>query len=197
MKKIFLIITFMSLIFYTLTGCKSSPSCCLIAPPEINLTGEKTVIERQIVGDYMELEKDAWTVSSVKTTAVKKNTSGRMSGDPELFKFIKVREFHYDKIREYKGEGALGEGNNGYIQYMETKKYESSPAEKKILLTVIDEENRARKEIFTRSILLSKGSEPEKAEIDSFGKGFAEEQRGLASKDEWIQDNSGKWGRKK
>jgi hypothetical protein len=196
MKKIVMLIL-ISIACYSLTGCSSSPSCCVIAPPTINLTGEKTVIERQIVGDYMELEKDAWTVSSVKTTAGRKNTSGGMSGDPELFKYMKVREFHYDKIKDYKSEGAIGEGNTGYIQYMETKKYESSPAEKKILLTVIDEENNVRGKIFSRSIFLSKGNEPGKAELDAFGKMFAEEQRGLAVKEDWIQENSGKWGRKK
>ena len=196
MKKIILTV-FLAALLYTLTGCTSSPGCCVIVPPTPVITGEKTVIESQIVGEYRELEKDAWTVSSVKTTAGKKNTSGRISGDPELFKFMKVREFHYDKIKEYKGEGALGEGNTGYIQYMETKRYESSPAEKKVLLSVIEEEKHARREIFSRSVLLSKGSEPEKGEIESFGKGFAEEQRGLASKDEWIQENTGKWVRKK
>jgi hypothetical protein len=179
------------------TGCSSTPSCINIVPPDVNLTGEKTVIERQIVGDYMELEKDAWTISSVKTTVGRKNVSGKMSGDPELFKYMKVREFHLDKIKEYKNEGVLGEGNTGYIQYMETKKYEASPAEKKILLTVIEEENRARREIFNRLVFLSKGTESEKVEIDFFGRVFAEEQRGLAEKDEWIQDNSGKWGRKR
>ena len=196
MKKIILLI-FISMVFYSFTGCKSYPSCCLIVPPAINLTGEKTVIERQIIGDYMELEKDSWTLSSIKTTTGNKNISGRISGDPELFKFIKVREFHYDKIKEYKSEGAIGEANSGYIKYMETKKYESSPAEKKILLTVIDEENLARSEIFSRSLFISKGTEPAKSEIDSFGRAFAEEQRGLALKDEWIQENSGNWGRKK
>ncbi len=178
-------------------GCSSTPSCISIVSPEVNLTGEKTVIERQIVGDYMELEKDAWTVSSVKTTVAKRNTSGKMSGDPELFKYMKVREYHYDKIREYKSEGALGETSTGYIQYMETKRYESSPAEKKILSAVIDEENRARREIFKRSVFLSKGSEPDKSETDAFGREFAADQRGLAAKDEWIQENSGTWARKK
>ena len=179
------------------TGCSSSPSCISIVSPNVNLTGEKTAIERQIVGDYMELEKDAWTLSSIKTTTGNKNISGRISGDPELFRFIKIREFHYDKIKEYKSEGAIGEAGTGYIKYMETKKYEASPAEKKILLTVIDEENTARSGIFSRSLFLSRGGEPAKSEIDSFGRAFAEEQRGLASKDEWIQENSGNWGRKK
>ncbi len=196
MKKFILIIS-IATVCYSLTGCKSSPSCCLIAPPAINLTGEKTVIERQIIGDYMELEKDAWTMSSVRTTTGNKNISGRLSGDPELFKYIKIREFHYDKIKDYKTEGAIGEANTGLIKYMETKKYESSPAEKKILMTVIEEENTARNGIFSRSLYLSRGVEPSKSDIESFGRGFAEEQRGLASKDEWIQENSGNWGRKK
>ena len=195
-KKFIIIITVAAAAALS-TGCSSAPSCISIVPPNVNLTGEKTVIESQIVGEYRELEKDAWTLSSVKTTAGKKNISGKMSGDPELFKYMKVREFHFDKIKEYKTEGALGEGNTGYIKYMENKKYESSPAEKKILMTVIDEENRARKEIFTRSVFISKASEPMKSEIDDFGRIFSEEQRGLAFKDEWIQEKSGNWGRKK
>ena len=196
MYKNFIVITAVAAAFFT-AGCSSTPSCLSIVPPNVNMTGEKTVIERQIVGDYMELEKDAWTVSSVKTAVAKKSVSGKIAGDPELLKHIKVREFHSDKIKEYKTEGAIGETSTGLIKYMETNKYESSPAEKKILLILIEEENKARQEIFSRSVLVSKGSEPSRGEIDSFAKAFAEEQRGLASKDEWIQENSGKWIRKK
>ena len=181
----------------SMDSCSSSPSCCSIIPPSVSITGEKTVIERQIIGDYMEIEKDAWALSSVRTTAGQGNISGKMAGDPELFKYTKIREFHQEKMKEYKAEGAIGETNRGFVQYMETKKYDLSPAEKKILLTVIDEENTARREIFGRLIYLSKGSSPEKSEIDAFGRVFAEEQRGLALKGEWIQQNSGTWERKK
>jgi hypothetical protein len=181
----------------SMDSCSSSPSCCSIIPPNVNITGEKTVIERQIIGDYMEIEKDAWAISSVRTTASQGTVSGKMAGDPELFKYTKIREFHQDKIREYKNESALGENNKGFIQYIETKKYEMSPAEKKILLTLIDEENIARREIFTRFIYLSKESTPQENEIVFFGILFAEEQRGLALKGEWIQQNSGTWERKK
>ena len=91
----------------------------------------------------------------------------------------------------------MGEGNTWYIKYMELKKYEMSPAEKKILLTVIDEENSARREIFIRSILISSGKEPQSGEIETMGRAFAEEQRGLAVSGEWVQENSGKWERKR
>jgi hypothetical protein len=181
----------------SMDNCAASPSCCSISPPNVNITGEKTVIERQIIGDYMEIEKDAWAISSVRTTVAQRNISGKMAGDPELFKYTKIREFHSDKINEYKKEGAIGENNKGFIQYMETKKYEISSAEKKILLTVIEEENIARREIFSRFIYLSKGSMAEKNEVAAFGRMFAEEQRGFALKGEWIQQNSGAWERKK
>lgn len=170
---------------------------CTIVPPSVNLTGEQTAIERQIIGEYREIEKDAWTVSSVKTPVGRKTSSGRLTGDPELIKAIKVREFHNDKISAYKAEYAVGEKNDGYIAYMEIKKYETSPDDKKILMTVIHEENQARKEIFTSLAKNSDSKEDHNASIESFGRLFAEEQRGLARNDEWIQDNTGRWIRKK
>ena len=197
MKKSLFTAIILTLVCYSLTGFKSTPSCLTVVPPEINLTGEKTVIERQIVGEYMELEKDAWTVSSIRTTVGKTEGGAQGSGDPEIIKAIKVREFHSGKIRDYKTEGAIGETSTGYVSYIESPQYESSPELKKILLTVIDEENKARRDIFVKTLSKTGGKEPSKSEIDSFGKIFSEEQRALAQKGDWVQDNSGKWTRKK
>ncbi len=197
MNKTVLAVLLLAISIYNLTGCKSTPSCLTVVPPEINLTGEKTVIERQIVGDYMELEKDAWTVSSVRTTVAKKDGGAQGSGDPEIIKSIKVREFHSGRVKDYKAEGVIGETSAGFISYIEGAAYESSPELKKSLLIVIDEENRARREIFVKTLTKSGGKEPSKGELESFGRIFAEEQRALAQKGDWIQDNSGKWTRKK
>jgi len=177
-------------------GCKSSPHCCLIAPPSLTLTSEKTGIERQIVGDYMELEEDAWIVSSVKT-AYGSRSSVNTTGDPEIIKAEKVRQFHADVLAGYKAEGAAGEGNDGYVAYIRTDQYEADPARKKILLAVIVEENSARKIIFRRSLFAIYGKEPSAEEMAAFGRTFSDEQRLLAAKGEWIQENSGKWVKKK
>lgn len=196
MKKS-IIITISAIIFLSLyTGCSSGPSCITVVPPTINLTGEKTVIERQIVGDYRELEKDAWSISSVKTTTGKNASQGQISGDPEIVKAVKIRDYLSDKLLAYKKEGAAGETAGGYVAYRETRKYESSPELKKALMLVIEEENRARKTIFTRSLINIEGKEPAKEKIENFGKLFAEEQRAVAEKGDWIQDNSGRWTRK-
>jgi len=187
---------FTSLCIYT--GCSSAPSCISIAPPEIHLTGEKTVIENQIVGKYEKLEEDAWIISSVQTTVQKSKGTGMITGgDRKLISALKIRSFHKDDIRSFKDEGAVGETNNGFVKYRPIKKYINSPDEKKILNAVIETENSARASIFERSLLKSKGMPPSRQEIEKFGSTFAIEQAALAQKGDWIQQNSGKWIRKK
>lgn len=184
------------------SGCVTNestrPSCCLIKVPDITLTGEKTAVERQIIGDYKELEKDAWIVSSVKTSIQKgKGTSNISGGDIELFKAMKIRELHESKIRKYKDLGVVGEKNNGLIIYKKIPLYEKDKEKKRILSIVIEEENKARLTIFKRSLIRAGTKKPSKDEISSFGKIFAEEQRALAKKNDWIQEKSGTWVKKR
>jgi uncharacterized protein YdbL (DUF1318 family) len=197
MKYSYAVLLIFAAAVYSGSGCKSTPSCIAIVPPSLNLTSEKTVVERQIIGDYMELEKDAWVISSVKTPHSSGRTKADITGDPELLKAEKVRSFHAERLAAYKSEGAAGEGSDGFAAYIQSEKYESDPAQKKILLAVLDEENMARRIIFRRSLLAMNNVEPSADEIRAFGKIFADEQRVLAARGEWVQENSGKWVKKK
>lgn len=183
----------------TIIGCKTmeKPTCCLISPPEITMTSNKTVIERQIVGEYKELEKNAWVISSVKTNIQKSKGASGISGDRVLFLAMKIREFHMEQIRKYKDEGALGEGNTGLISYRSVAKYDKDKRKKKMLQQVIIEENKARQTIFTRSLVKSGIKKPAGKDIAAFGALFAEEQRALSRKKDWIQEKAGAWIRKK
>jgi len=161
------------------------------------MTGQKTVIERQIVGDYEELEKDSWIVSSVKTTVQEpRGSSTPATADRELFMAMKLRDFHMEKIRDYKDEGAIGEANSGLIAYRDLKKYEDSRLDKIKLMKVINKENDARKIIFERTLLQLNKKQPTREEINNFAALFAMEQMQKAKKDDWIQDNTGRWVRK-
>ncbi len=190
------------LLFITILGlvrCKTTttPSCCVIAAPKIHLTGNRTVVERQIVGDYKELEKDSWIISSVRTTVQKTKGSGTMTAaDKELFLAMKVREFHRERINGYKNEGAIGENNRGLVEYRKTPEFENDDKAKKILESIIKNENEARTTIFKRTLLKIKKREADKKELEAFGRLFAEEQRALAGKNEWIQEDSGRWIKK-
>ncbi len=173
-------------------------ACVTIEIPTPTITGEKTVIERQIVGDYRELEKDAWIISSVKTNIQRKRgTTSVIGGDRILFMALKIREFHRDKIRDYKNSGAIGEGNEGYIVYRKAARYEKDRDLKGILLRVMEEENRARKTIFRRSLMRSGVETPGEKEMLNFGRVFAKEQRALAQTNDWIQEENANWVRKK
>lgn len=184
-------------IIFIFWGCSSSSSCISIVPPAVNLTGEKTSVERQIVGDYEEIEKDAWTVSSVKTASGRSQSGGgTMVSDPELLSALKTREFHKGKIRSYKDAGALGEDYNGLLAYRPADRYEGNKAEKDILFSLISGENDARRTIFTRSLVLQGKEKPGEEDVRLFARLFAEEQSRNARKNDWIQESSGKWKRK-
>jgi hypothetical protein len=172
-------------------------TACTIVPPRISLTGEKTVIERQIIGDYRELESDAWVISSVKTPPSEKSGQALTGTDPELMTAIRIRQFHSEKIARYKAQGAIGEAGTGLAAYRPVSSYESKKDEKDVLLTVIKNENDARLTIFRRSLYLRERREPTMEEVSQFGRAvFAGEQRNAAAKGEWIQDAGDKWVQK-
>jgi len=176
------------------TGCSSTPSCLNVVPPKVNLTGEKTVIERQIIGDYRELEKGAWTVSSVKRPSTGTNPEGNRTGDPELIRAINIREQNLKIIRDYKNEGAIGETNAGYISYIKNAKCESNRLLKNQLMGIIKKENSARKTIFVR--VTSVKGKPDDVKSKAYAGEFANEMKALAMKNDWVQDNNGNWVRK-
>ncbi len=176
------------------SSCSSSPSCLNVVPPKVNLTGEKTVIERQIIGDYQEIEKNAWAISSVKRPSTGTNPKGVRKGDAKLIAAMEIREQHLNEIGEYKKDGALGESNTGYLKYIKVAKYESDRLLKKQLMKIMQEENVARRTIFLRCTL-SAGKEDE-TRAAAFGKTFAKERAALANKNDWIQESSGQWVRK-
>ncbi|MCU0821699.1 MAG: YdbL family protein [Spirochaetes bacterium] len=198
LKNLFFSIFVLSMFSGCKSGESSRPACCLFIPPPITMTGEKTAIEKQIIGDYRELEKDAWIVSSVNTNVNRGDEkSGAAGGDMILLKAMKVREFHETRIRQYKDEGAIGEAGNGLIAYRGAPRYDSDKELKQILSTIMEEENKARLTIFERSLAKSGSAKPSEEDVTAFGKIFAEEQRALAKKNDWIQENSGNWVRKK
>jgi len=173
-------------------------SCSTIVPPKMYITGEKTVIESQVVGDYKEIEKDAWAISSVPTH-VQKERSKRSTavGDAELFKAMKIREYHADVIRDYKNEGVIGEAKNGLLEYRHSRTIEEDSDVKRIIMTIIEDENKARTTIFRRTLVLGGKPSPTPYDVQIFGEKFAEEQRDAALAGDWIQNNSGSWFKKR
>ena len=101
------------------------------------------------------------------------------------------------KIRSYKNEITIGETYNGYLKYMPINKYARNKHEKEILFRIIEEENKARLTVFTRTLFLKLKREPEEDEINSFARDFASEMQAMAQRGDWIQDKYNNWIKKK
>ncbi len=186
-----------SAVIVSLIRCSSFPSCISVTPPKIQFTGNKTAVERQIVGEYRELEKDAWMISSVRTSGGKAAVSAAPpSDDPVLYKALKVLEYHRMKIRSYKNESAVGESATGYVSYIRQPRYENDPMSREIVLRVIANENEARKTVFARSLASSLKRDPDENEIAAFGRQYAAEMQAAAQKNDMIEDQAGRWMKK-
>ena len=98
-------------------------SGCIISPPAVRLTGEKTLVENQVIGEYREIEPDSWAVSSVKT-GVQRQKGSSVAGDEVIFEAMKIRELNAERIRSYKSEGSLGETAAGLVAYRPLDRYE-------------------------------------------------------------------------
>jgi len=182
----------------------AASSCILtIKPPKMTITGERSIVESNIIGQYGEIEKDAWAIASVKTSLQSADGVVRTTvSDPQMFQAMKVMEFHSDEIRVLKTKGVLGENNLGYIQYLAEnsaaiEEYEKNPDSRKILFLMIDEENKARRVLFERSLVLSGIADPSIVQVEAVGKKYAQERADKALEGDWLQNLSGKWYLKK
>jgi len=184
-------------IVYSQSRCGSSsclkgvPSCIEIHPPAIHITGEKTALERQVIGEYREIEKDAWVTSTVMVPS-KGERRAVVAADETMLQAIKLMELNEDKIRLYKDMGIIGEMNNGYVGIVDEKKLQSM-REGTVIRTLVNDENNARQIIFIKSSDSKDARDPETIQ---FGYDFAKEQYAKAKKGDWLQKEDGSWVKK-
>ncbi len=167
---------------------------CSIKAPEVTVTGEKTSLEKQVLGTYEEIENDADMVASTRALTGKK--APVMSIEKKLvLKAIQNRKFNQDDVEEFKRMGILGENNQGLLEVVDKKRLEKDPDLKKRVLTILNEENRDRQIIMDRVVQVNeslKNASP--AEVHAV---FAKMNRQNSKPGTWIQLPNGKWVKKK
>ncbi len=167
---------------------------CSIKAPEVTVTGEKTSLEKQVLGTYQEIENDADMVASTRALTGKKHPV--MSIEKKLvLKAIQNRKFNQDDVEEFKRMGILGENNKGLLEVVNKKKLEKDPELKKRVLTILNEENHDRQIIMDRVVQVNeslKNASPEEVRAV-----FAKMNRQNSKPGTWIQLPNGKWVKKK
>ena len=162
----------------------------------VQVVDEKTLLERQILGQYQGLEKDLVLAASVRSI----DTQGRLAplpdyppGQRKALEALRIREFYRDDVDALKKEGAIGEANNGFL----VKKDDAPKLEAKratLLVSVLDAENSARRALIDR--ILETNETLTQTDRPKVEKVFAQMNRDAAKDGEWVQAEDGAWTKK-
>jgi len=166
---------------------------CSVKAPEVNVTGEKTALENQVIGTYAEIEQDAWTLASVRST--KPGQTAKMPAEKKkVFQAVQGRKFNKDDIDEFKKAEIVGENNLGLVEIRNHQKLESDPELKNRVVKIVETENGYRQIIMDRIIVLNDSAA--KAGNENVARIFAKINQDNSEAGTWVQSDNGKWNKK-
>lgn len=166
---------------------------CSVKAPEVNVTGEKTALENQVIGTYAEIEQDAWTLASVRST--NPGQQPKMPAEKKkVFEAVQGRKFNKDDIDEFKKAEIVGESNLGLLEIRTQQKLDSDPELKNRVVKIVETENNYRKIIMDRIIVLNESAA--KAGNENVSRIFAKINQDNSETGTWIQSVDGSWIKK-
>jgi uncharacterized protein YdbL (DUF1318 family) len=130
---------------------------CSVKAPELNVTGEKTALENQVLGSYQQIESDTWLIASAR--AVGSTPSAVLSGSKkEVMEAVQNRKFNKDEVDELKAGKVVGENNHGLLQTLPHARYDGDPAFRLYVDQIVSEENNDRMIIYERVMTVNQNS---------------------------------------
>ena len=124
---------------------------CSIKAPEITLTGEKTVIESQILGAHEKIQDQTWMTASARSG--KSASAQQGDGQQEAVQdAMQNRKFYMEDINELKRDQTIGENNKGFIEILGGQKYENDMDYHLWTNERVSTENKSRSMIYQRLI---------------------------------------------
>ena len=166
---------------------------CSIKAPEVRVTGEKTALEKEVLGTYHQMEEDTWMIASSR--AVK--GEGKVKISPEKRKVLDAlqeQKFNKDDIDEFKQKGYVGENNEGFLEIRPSDELSSDADQLRMVQEIIQEENNDREIIMGRVIELNDSLK--KAERNDILGIFANMNQENSPDGTWVQQPDGKWMKK-
>jgi hypothetical protein len=165
-------------------------SSCTVKIPDIKITGEKTALENQVMGEYAKIKEDAWMVASERGSGEIKITADRR----DVVEAVRDREFFKDDINELKIAGIIGENTSGLIEPVDPEKIaKMDDITRNNTVLVLEKENRARTLIMKRIIEtdVKFNSEPEAVYGSFFNMNLSE-----SPPKTYYRNKKGEWQRK-
>jgi uncharacterized protein YdbL (DUF1318 family) len=166
---------------------------CTIRIPDIQLTGEKTALQKQVLGEYEELESDDLIIASARLG--KQGQAMTFSGQKQtVLEAVKNQKFRQDEIVQLKRDKIIGENNEGFLEIVNPEKLDN-PEEQARTEQLVEGENADRRIIYERSLaVMDIPGEWSRSKIDSL---FAAEKRNQTESGTLVQNSQSEWIEKK
>ena len=178
---------------YLLCICILLITGCSIKAPEVRVTGEKTALEREVIGTYHQMREDTWMIAS--TRAVNEDTTVTVSHEKkQVLEALREQEYNKDDIDEFKQKGYVGENNQGFLDIRPSETLDSDEKMKNLVEEIVEEENRDRDIIMRRVIELNESLK--KAVREDVLIIFARMNQENSLPGTWIQQPDGEWIKK-
>ena len=166
---------------------------CSIKAPEVQVTGEMTALEREVVGTYREMEEDTWMIAS--TRAAKAESEVKISPEKrKVLDALQEQKFNKDDIDEFKRLGFVGEDNQGLLAIRPSGTLENDPERMSLVDEIVREENADREIIMERVVELN--DTLKKSNREEILAVFAKMNRENSPKGTWVQRSDGSWVKK-
>ena len=166
---------------------------CSVKAPEVRVTGDKTALEKEVVGTYHEMEEDTWMVASTRAA----KGEGEVKISPEKRKVLEAlqdQKFNKDDIDEFKRKGYVGENNRGFLEIRSPDALARNSETMKLVQEIVREENEDREIVMGRVIELNESLKKAGRE-DVLGI-FAKMNQENSPDGTWVQLPDGGWVRK-
>lgn len=160
---------------------------CSIQAPEIKVTGERSLLERQILGAYQGLTEDLWMLTSLRGP-----DSLALAGERDrLLEALRRRRFNRDDRLRLLAEGRLGEGSDGRLVAREGDPPPPGDELLRLRERLLEQENADRETLLARLEALHPDSD-----LADLQRVFAGIQADESPAGAWVQAEDGSWSRK-
>lgn len=128
---------------------------CSVQLPEVRITGEKTALEKEILGTYTLMREDTWMLASTRNASIPKSSPPMSPEKKRVLEALREQAFNRDDIQEFKREGWVGEKSDGTLIIRESVVKDLPQDQRQLIEEIVQEENQDRQIIVERLIQLN------------------------------------------
>ena len=163
---------------------------CSVQAPELRVTGEKTALEREVIGTYERMSEDTWMIASSRSANGGKKAE--ISEEKKrVLEALQQQKFNKDDIEEFKRKGYVGENNLGFLEIRNPDELQKDSNTYKLVNEIVTEENNDREVIINRVIELNQNLK--NAVQENVMAIFAQMYQENSPVGTWVQQKIGDW----